>query len=712
MSIMKKLLAIVLAVLMIAGGLYLVPADGDKVQASTAIETLDSGAVVLGTDELKEGTVGADVTPVPKDEAYADYLFAGWFTSKECSIDTAVADKTQATLTECYAKFMPKEVLSVKLQIAGEDVTDENSLSADSAIRFISSVESLDYNSIGFEISYDENSTKVTKPYTSKDVYEKIDSTLKENGNKKEYTFSPKVVSAKSEYFFTAKLGVSAANVDTDYTVQAFWITLDGTKVYGDSRCVCVNDNAANVINIPVEAKLDTTKTYTATSTNNTVTNVKVLSVNEEYSNVRLTVANAVDTMPSATKIVLNDGTSDVATAIYRNYYTTHVIEGSEEVNADTTWYEAYKENDGTSDYLTTDHFVIASSADLYGLAKIVNGSDNYPQFKFSNVTITLIKDIEINSGNSENWGTTAPDYMWTPIGKNDATYGFRGTFDGDDNAIQGVYYYKKNASSNTETNAGLFGFIHSSCTIKNLRLVNSYIEVFNGAGIGGVVGTSNGGKIQNVYSSATVKGDANSNSVGQFVGLLKNAMTLENCWSDGTVLATNSAGSGATYVGGFIGYTKAASKTITANDCLHTGTVQSSRTTNFPRVGGFCGFSDQASTQFNFSNYLEAGNVIVAKATMVGSVFGQLNSSNGKAIFTNSYSASNLTDGTSTYTYVIHWKATGVTFTNLPTATSLETLSAKTVVEMFGNDSSAWEKVTGETPFILSHFKEIWEAK
>lgn len=707
----KKISAIILTIAMAISGIYLAP---QKVQEVQAAETVSSYEVVpkastIVTKDQESGKVTKVV--VNAEDAtygkYASYLFAGWVKQGEAANEYVAASETDAT----FAKFVSRDTLSVKFQIAASAVTDTddagNPIQAESAIRFISSVDSMDYSGVGFEVSYkDASNDTVTKNYFSRTVYEKIDSTMKEGSNKKDYSFSPKVVGGDSEYFFTAKLAVPSAKAERDYTVKAYWQTMDGVKVYGDSRKVCVADNDMSIINMTVNEQLDSNATYAATANNLEIVNVEVLTSDAYSSSVRLTVNGSVANLPSATKITLNDGTTNVATAVYRNYYTTHVIAGSEAVNADTTWYEAYKENDGTSDYLTTDHFVIASSADLYGLAKIVNSIDDYPQYKFSGKTITLIRDVEINAGNSETWGSSAPDYNWTPIGESDTTYGFRGTFNGDDNAIRGLYYYKKNASSNTETNAGLFGYVHSSCVIKNVRLMNSYIYVYNGVGIGGIIGASNGGTIQNVYSNATVIGDANSNSVGQFVGKLINGITLENCWSDGTVKGMKTAGNGPTYVGGFIGYCSAASKKSTVMDCLHTGEIESARTSNYPCVGGFCGMTDKANTEFTFTNYVDAGKITVASATMTGLYFGRANSNTWKATFTNCYAAGELKDSTKSYTYVINWKSG--TFTGLPTATSLSALSQKTVAEMFGEHATRWEKVNGEIPFVLTHFTDM----
>ena len=708
MKKIKRISAIILAMMIVLTGIYLAPEQVQEVQAADAATTyvvIPKASTIVTKDQESEKVTSVVVNAEDATYGtYADYLFAGWLKQDAETEEYVATTEAEAT----FAKFVSRDTLSVKLQIANTAVTDENdkSIATDSAIRFISSVDSLNYSEVGFKISYEDKENPeeiVTKPYYTTTVFEKIASTMYEAGSQKDYSFSPKVVGMDSEYFFTAKYAVAADDATKDYTVQAYWKTLDGTTVYGDARKVCVADNAVTTINMPVNAELNSNTTYTATGTNLTVTNVEVLTSGATCSSVRLTIDGSVMDLPSATKITFNDGTSDVATEVYRNYYTTHVVEGdSTAINKDTTWYEVYKE--GTT--ITTDKFVIASSADLYGLAKIVNGEDADLSNRLTGKTITLIRDVEINSGSADTWEKTAPDYVWTPIGCHDEYDGFRGTFDGDDNTIKGLYYYKKNSTNWTETNAGLFGYVHSSSIIQNLRLTNSYIYVYKGDGIGGIVGRSNGGTIQNVYSSAIVVGDNGSSSIGQFVGNLQNGITIKNCWSDGKVIGKHSFGS---YIGGFIGQLTVANKTVSVEDCLHTGYVENNRTGNL-RVGGFFGYTKYVAN-FEFVNYMEAGEIKITTSGSAGEIIGEVgNASGGTATFTNTYAASTISDGTNNYDDICGSYVQGAfSFTNPPEATTLTALSQKTVAELFG-ENSCWEKVDGEKPFILSHFKDIWE--
>lgn len=359
--------------------------------------------------------------------------------------------------------------------------------------------------------------------------------------------------------------------------------------------------------------------------------------------------------------------------------------EETENIVADISWF-----NREQFDEATNKTYTIVNENQLMGLAKLVNEGT----YDFAGWHIILGRNMDFG-------GIT-----WTPIGT--SAHPFIARFDGDNNTISGLNYSVKNASSNTTVNAGLFGYTAKPSVIENLRLVNCTFKVFNGVALGSIVGCSNGGTIQNVYSGATVIADANSNSIGQFIGMVTNDLTLRNCWSAGTLSTTRTAGNGPTYVGGFIGYTKAPSKKITVVNCMHTGNISNERTANYPRLGGFCGFNDQASTVFEFTNYMEMGTITVASAKMVGLLFGQLAGMNSEAKFTDCYVTGTLTDGNQNYSYVIQWYAATAKLTNVPKQTMMNTLSTKTVAQLFTTQSDAWKKVSGNQPFVLSSFADL----
>ena len=168
------------------------------------------------------------------------------------------------------AESVSKDMLNVKLQVA-EDRED--------AIRFISSVDSLKYSSVGFEITDPNEENPVY--WSTPTVYERIVS----NVTSEEYEFSPKLIDATSEYFFT---GIYGATEGAEYSVRAFVTTLDAptVKVFGPSRTVSLGDNASNTINMMVDFATTENANYDVYNGEAKVGTAKVIA----DKNVRITL--------------------------------------------------------------------------------------------------------------------------------------------------------------------------------------------------------------------------------------------------------------------------------------------------------------------------------------------------------------------------------------------------------------------------------------
>ena len=160
----------------------------------------------------------------------------------------------------------------------------------------------------------------------------------------------------------------------------------------------------------------------------------------------------------------------------------------------------------------------------------------------------------------------------WTPIGTAlDNSY--TGTFDGGNHTISGL------TVTGSDEYAGLFGYIGSGGTVKNVKLEDVQIESDNQyANVGGVAGYSYG-NIENCSVSGSVSGNSTYNSVGGVVGYQWGG-SITRCSSSATVNGTGS-------VGGVVG--KTSSATLTA--CYATGNVTAERTpTNNTYAGGVVG--------------------------------------------------------------------------------------------------------------------------
>ena len=229
------------------------------------------------------------------------------------------------------------------------------------------------------------------------------------------------------------------------------------------------------------------------------------------------------------------------------------------------------------------DYFLIKTNEDLKDFAAIVNGTlsakkqaayeEVYTDLDFdkpiTNINAKLTEDIVIQEGvlkaNGSLNGDGSKFDQWTPIGviRNSS---YTGTFDGNGKTISGLYIDSK------AEYIGLFGYIGSGATVKNVGIEDSYINISTDHSGGGVCGWNNG-TVTNCYNTGTVSGS------GFYVGGVcgnNNNGTITNCYNTGNI-----SGSGL-YAGGVCGYN---SSTVT--NCYNIGTVSSES------IGGVCGFSD-----------------------------------------------------------------------------------------------------------------------
>lgn len=190
-----------------------------------------------------------------------------------------------------------------------------------------------------------------------------------------------------------------------------------------------------------------------------------------------------------------------------------------------------------------------------------------------------LMADISLNNTSGwENWDTTPPVNVWIPMGASSAKC-FMGGFNGGGHTIKGVYIDSPGAD-----NIGLFGYVGSATTIKNLNLVESYIR--GKEYVGGVCGTLAGlCKLENCSSGARVRGEK---YVGGLCGsLIATNASIDNCCNRGQV-------TGNEWVGGITGDNGGIVST-----CSNTGAISGARS------GGICGNSSGT-----VSNVFNTGNV------------------------------------------------------------------------------------------------------
>ena len=468
------------------------------------------------------------------------------------------------------------DMLGIKLQTRrnSDDTTD---------VRIVSSVDGLNYEAVGFQVWYGEAASEptdanVTTTFTTTTVLERIEAGVS-------YNFSPQIIDPSSKYFVTGTIkGINPAKLGENFYIRTFCIPTGGTEadlVYGVGRFFNVEDaTAAGTINIPLAMDADPGATLNNITVAGKATQATVEAYLDGYAHLNVAVPSDYadkTELPSASIVAVGDEKT-----IHRNLVSPLKVTengGSVTVTGDDTWLTKYLELNPNE-----KEFVIANAADLYGLA-------SYTQTHGMNgKKVYLIADIDLNDGKgtATESGFVRSDgktpYPWRPIGNFDVAK-FDGTFDGNMHTISGLY------ANTTSRYQALFEAAYGA-TITNLRLENSYIESSN-QWVASILGRGYG-NLSNIYSNAILKcGAAYQGGIIAQTDL--GGSTMTNCWFDGKVINTYSAGANSRgFVGGLIGYS---AQNDVIQDCLITGSIDVSqlKVATRPGTGGLVGVNANA---------------------------------------------------------------------------------------------------------------------
>lgn len=169
------------------------------------------------------------------------YVFGGWYQENNEEKPLSDTEKTG----KAYAKFVPENVLKVLCQNSA-NVNEQSDISN---VRLVTSIDSNMYQCIGFEIEVYGTTTSKFKYETSK-AYKSIKittgkDTISVNANRD--------FSKESNYFVTVKMiNIPNSGFDIAYQVRPYWLTLDGTKVYGIEKYARVRNGYDGSFSVPV----------------------------------------------------------------------------------------------------------------------------------------------------------------------------------------------------------------------------------------------------------------------------------------------------------------------------------------------------------------------------------------------------------------------------------------------------------------------------
>ena len=174
------------------------------------------------------------------------YVFAGWYQENNENKPLGEAEANNASTA--YAKFVDENVLSTKYQLtAGADLS-----STSSSLRMLTTVDSLKYSEVGFEIQIGEKSTT----RTSKTVYETIVGYV----NGQNVSYQPKVFSTASNFFMGYEVTHIPQNAfSTEFAITPIWKTIDGTVVEGIEKVFTIQEMLEDANSDTVEVTKDGT---------------------------------------------------------------------------------------------------------------------------------------------------------------------------------------------------------------------------------------------------------------------------------------------------------------------------------------------------------------------------------------------------------------------------------------------------------------------
>ena len=155
-------------------------------------------------------------------EAPEGYVFAGWYTTDDCT--TPIGE--DVTSGKYWAKWVPKNVLSLKFQITNGTTSDMDMTD----LRLVSTVDTLFYRLAGFRVTVDGE----TQSLVTNKVYKQIFA-------KGEPCTPDKIFCNASKYFMVYELTeIPNSSFGTGIKVEPMWTTIDGTVVTGKTKTVVI----------------------------------------------------------------------------------------------------------------------------------------------------------------------------------------------------------------------------------------------------------------------------------------------------------------------------------------------------------------------------------------------------------------------------------------------------------------------------------------
>jgi len=170
-----------------------------------------------------------------------DYLVTGW---NEIYLSMDKTPKGTVDFSSiCWLRiYKSGSAFSTSITTILDDVEFVSANDTSAELRFVSTVDSENYQRVGFKIGFNDvnGTSKGTQVVTTSTVYSKLIGISKSEGI---LTYDPTYFHNDSESFYAAIFNrpFPSQVFDSVLTVTPFWVTPDGTEVTGVRRLLTVN---------------------------------------------------------------------------------------------------------------------------------------------------------------------------------------------------------------------------------------------------------------------------------------------------------------------------------------------------------------------------------------------------------------------------------------------------------------------------------------
>lgn len=249
-KIFKKTFSLALVMAIIIVG-FVLPADASYKEDKSDDTTVKTKYIEYSYDDFDAEKDG--VPTYSNEDCPNGYLFGGWFTSEDEKTFNAMTstEKAQKTSGVAYAKFVPAYVMGIKVQNQA-GTTKDMSADAKTSLKVVSSIDTSNYDSVGFEMKVItlnadgtlKNQATIEDKKGLKNAYKKFSVYANPTDTQPVGSYSANDLFGNEAGFFTTwgVTEITTGDFDTIICIRPSWVTIDGTTVYGLTKYVRVND--------------------------------------------------------------------------------------------------------------------------------------------------------------------------------------------------------------------------------------------------------------------------------------------------------------------------------------------------------------------------------------------------------------------------------------------------------------------------------------